>query len=566
MGALERVGGVDPRTRLSGGVRASKGATTFVDLPISATLLLPRGPVAYGNAMILSPDQYASLRFALNADLGLFAPELSVAGTILLALFLRVFKTFDRIHLNAVAVWPLLAALVSLGLQWYDLFHELPGGPIFTGLLQMDAFATFLRTLLILFALDALWLGGITGLADREDSADYLVLLLGGTLGMMVMVSANHLLMVFVGLEMASLPCYALAGFLKGRKAGSESALKYVLYGSAASGVALYGMSLLVAQFGTGSLTGIAHGYADLVKSGGIDGATFAATALVLAGFAFKLSAVPFHFWLPDVFEGAAAEVGAFLSVASKAAAVGLTARFLMILQREVGPLDPGLLPRTLGVPLLISAMLTMTLGNLAALQQVNLKRLLAYSTIAHAGVLLLGLAIFTADGASATLYYLLGYLPTNLAAFAVVAILRQRAGIETLDGLRGLWLRSPGLAGALAISVLSLLGLPPLVGFAGKFQVFEALYEAGRANPSVGAWHFVALGVAVLNTAISAGYYLKVLKLSFLDEPEVGAAPIEEGASAGALLGVLAIAIVVLGLAWNPVVLFTARAVAGMG
>ena len=328
----------------------------------------------------------------------------------------------------------------------------------------------------------------------------------------------------------------------------------------------MYGMSLLVAQFGTGSLTGIAHGYADLVKSGGIDGATFAATALVLAGFAFKLSAVPFHFWLPDVFEGAAAEVGAFLSVASKAAAVGLTARFLMILQREVGPLDPGLLPRTLGVPLLISAMLTMTLGNLAALQQVNLKRLLAYSTIAHAGVLLLGLAIFTADGASATLYYLLGYFPTNLAAFAVVAILRQRAGIETLDGLRGLWLRSPGLAGALAISVLSLLGLPPLVGFAGKFQVFEALYEAGRANPSVGAWHFVALGVAVLNTAISAGYYLKVLKLSFLDEPEVGAAPIEEGASAGALLGVLAIAIVVLGLAWNPVVLFTARAVAGMG
>ena len=516
--------------------------------------------------MILSPEQYASLRFALNADLGVFAPELLVAGTILLALFLRVFKTFDRIHLNAIAVWPLLAALTFLGSRWYDLFHGIPGGPIFTGLLQMDAFATFLRTLLILFAIAALWLGGITGLPDREDSADYLVLLLGATLGMMVMVSANHLIMVFVGLEMASLPCYALAGFLKGRKAGSESALKYVLYGSAASGVALYGMSLLVAQFGTGSLTGIAHAYATLVKSGGIDGQTFAATALLLAGFAFKLSAVPFHFWLPDVFEGAAAEVGAFLSVASKAAAVGLTARFLLILQHEVGPLDPGLLPRTLGVPLLISAMLTMTLGNLAALQQVNLKRLLAYSTIAHAGVLLLGLAIFTADGASATLYYLLGYLPTNLAAFAVVAILRERAGIETLNGLRGLWLRSPGLAGALAISMLSLLGLPPLVGFAGKFQVFEALYQAGRANPSVGALHSVALGVAVLNTAISSGYYLKVLKLSFLDEPEVGAAPIAEGASAGALLGVLAIAIVVLGLAWNPVVLFTARAVAEMG
>ncbi len=528
--------------------------------------LLLRDGHTYGNAMILSPDQYASLRSALNADLGLFAPELLVAGTVLLALFLRLFQAFDRIHLNAIAVWPLLAALALLGSQWFDLFNGIPGGPIFTGLLQMDAFATFLRTLLILFALGALWLGGITGLPDREDSADYLVLLLGATLGMMVMVSANHLMMVFIGLEMASLPCYALAGFLKGRKAGSESALKYVLYGSAASGVALYGISMLVTQFGTGSMSGIAHGYADLVKSGGVDGYTFAATALLLAGFAFKLSAVPFHFWLPDVFEGAAAEVGAFLSVASKAAAVGLTARFLLILQHEVGPLDPSLLSRTLGVPLLISAMLTMTLGNLAAFGQTNLTRLLAYSTIAHAGVLLLGLAIFTADGAAATLYYLLGYLPTNLAAFAVVAILRNRAGIETLDGLRGLWTRSPGLAGALAISMLSLLGLPPLVGFAGKFQVFDALYEAGRANPSAGALYFVALGVAVLNTAISAGYYLKVVKLSFLDEPEAGVAPIVEGRSAGALLALLAIAMVALSVAWNPVMLFTARAVSGMG
>jgi len=515
--------------------------------------------------MILSPEQYASVRSALNADLGLFAPELIVAGTVLLVLALRLFRAFDRIHLNAIAVWPMIAALTFLGLQWVDHFHGTNSGVAFTGLLKLDAFATFLRTILILFALGALWLGGITGLPDREDSADYLVLLLGGTLGMMVMVSANHLMMVFVGLEMASLPCYALAGFLKGRKTGSESALKYVLYGSAASGVALYGISLLMAQFGTGSITGIAHGWAEMAKSGNPDGMTYAATALLLAGFAFKLSAVPFHFWLPDVFEGAAAEVGAFLSVASKAAAVGLTARFLLTLQREVVMVDPTLARRTLGAALLVMAMLTMTLGNLAALGQTNLKRLLAYSTIAHAGVLLLGLAIFTADGAAATLYYLVGYLPTNLAAFGVVAILRNRAGIETLDGLRGLWLRSPGLAGAIAISMLSLLGLPPLVGFAGKFQVFEALYAAGRVNPTLAALYAVALAVAVLNTAVSAGYYLKVLKLSFLDEPAEGAEPIVEGHSAGALLGFLAIAIVVLGLAWNPLTLFTARAVAGL-
>jgi len=516
--------------------------------------------------MILSPERYAALRSALDTDLALFAPELIVASTILLVLFLRLFRGLDRVHLNAIAVWPLLAALGVLGFEGSEFLDGRGYPPIFTGLLHIDAFATFLRALLILFALGALWLGSLTNLADREDSADYLVLLLGGTLGMMVMVSANHLLMVFVGLEMASLPCYALAGFLKGKRAGSESALKYVLYGSAASGVALYGISLLVTKFGTGSLPGIAHGVSDLARSGGIDGMTYAATALMLAGFAFKLSAAPFHFWLPDVFEGAAAEVGAFLSVASKAAAVGLTARFLLLLQHDVGRLDPTLLPRTFGVALLLMAMLTMTLGNLAALGQTNLKRLLAYSTIAHAGVLLLGLAIFTPDGAAATLYYLAGYLPTNLAAFGAVAILRNRTGIETLDGLRGLGKRSPGLAGALALSMLSLLGLPPLVGFAGKFQVFEALYEAARANPATAVLHFVALGVAVLNTAVSAGYYLKVLKLSFLDEPADGAEPVELGTGAGLFFGSLAIAIVVLGVAWNPLVQLTARAVAGMG
>lgn len=516
--------------------------------------------------MILSPESYAALRSALDSDLGLFAPELLVAGSVPLVLALRLIRALDRLHSNAVAVWPLLGALVLLASQWLDLFDGLRGGAVFTGLLQIDAFATFLRTLLVLFALGALALGGLTGLPDRDDSADYLVLLLGGTLGMMVMVSANHLLMVFVGLEMASLPCYALAGFLKGRRSGSEAALKYVLYGSAASGVALYGISLLVTKFGTGSLPGMAHGYADLAKSGGIDGLTYAATALVLAGFAFKLSAVPFHFWLPDVFEGAAAEVGAFLSVASKAAAVGLTARFLLALQREVGSVDPSLLPRTLGIPLLVMAMLTMTLGNLAALGQTNLKRLLAYSTIAHAGVLLLGLAVFTRDGAAATLYYLAGYLPTNLVAFGVAALLRNRAGLETVDDLRGLWTRSPGLAAALAVAMLSLLGLPPLVGFAGKFQIFEALYEARRTSPTLGTLYAFALGVAVLNTALSAGYYLKVLKLSFLDEPEEGATPFAEGISTGAFLGLLAVAIVALGVAWNPLVLFTTRAVEGLG
>ena len=218
-----------------------------------------------------------------------------------------------------------------------------------------------------------------------------------------------------------------------------------------------------------------------MLQGGGFTPALAAGTLLFLVGLGFKLAAVPFHFWLPDVFEGAAAEVGAFLSVASKAAAVGLTARFLLTLQGGGRRLDPTILPRTVGLGVLVAAAVTATLGNLAALAQTNLKRLLAYSTIAHAGYMLMALATLTRDGVAAVLFYLAAYLLMNLGAFAVVAIVRNRTGAETIDACRGLLGRSPALAVALAVFLLSLLGLPPLAGFAGKFQVFAAVYEAGR-------------------------------------------------------------------------------------
>jgi NADH-quinone oxidoreductase subunit N len=410
----------------------------------------------------------------------------------------------------------------------------------------------------------ALVAGRITGVPDTEDSADYATLLLGGTLGMMLMASANHLLMVFLAMEMASLPCYALAGFLKGRRAGSESALKYVLYGSAASGVALYGISLLTTKFGGGGFDTVAWGYAEMARSGGWDALTVAGTVMLLAGFAFKLSAVPFHFWCPDVFEGAAAEVGAFLSVASKAAAVAMTTRFLLALQIEVGQIDKVFLPHAVGIGLMVVAGLTATLGNLAALAQTNLKRMLAYSTIAHAGYMLMAVATFRGEGASAVLFYLAGYLPTNLAAFLAVAAVRNATGGETIDHVRGLMKRNPAVGVCLTVALLSLLGLPPLVGFAGKFQVFAAVYEAGQVFGRLGhnrleAGFYVLLAVGVVNTVLSAGYYLRVLKAAALDEPTDDS---EAKFPGGWLLGVLAAAIVILGLAWNPLLQLTAKSV----
>ena len=478
----------------------------------------------------------------LDADVRSFAPEIFLIGAIVAPLALRIVPSCDRIPSRVVALvflFPALTLLVSdlIDSNKMPLFH-----PAFGGLLHLDLYSTVFRTLLIVFAIAAIVLGAFTKLPDRDDAADYQTMLLGATLGLMIMVSANHLMTIFVGIEMASVPSYALAGFWKGRKTGSEAALKYVLYGAAASGIALYGISLFVGEFGSADLLTVTKG---LVRDYREDkyGLSFAALGFLFVGFSFKLSVAPYHFWLPDVFEGAAEEVGAFLSVASKAAAVGMTGWFLLFL-RLGGISNAGSLQHIFSIILLLTAILTMTLGNLAALAQTNLKRLLAYSTIAQAGVLTLGSSTLTQAGIAANIYYLAGYLPANLAAFAVLALLR-RHGIETLDGLKGLNRRSPLLAGALALSLMSLLGLPPLVGFAGKFQIFESLYAAG------GTWNALGLGAAVLNTALSAGYYLKAIKTMYLDDGDGEPIPTERGSRS--FFAVLAMAIIGAGLIWDP-------------
>jgi NADH-quinone oxidoreductase subunit N len=511
-------------------------------------------------------DSLALLQSALIDDLRRFAPELVVVGTILALLLARMVRRLGHVHLGAVALGGSTAAFLALVAPHVGWWPGSYSSTAFGGLLALDPFAEYLRGLLLAFAVLVVVLTRITGIPDAEDSADFYTLLLGGTLGMMVMVSANHLLMIFLALEMASLPSYALSGFLKGRRRGSEAALKYVIYGAASSGVSLYGISLLTAQFGTGELPKVAAGYAEVLRSGGFTTALAAGTLLFLVGFGFKLGAVPFHWWLPDVFEGAAAEVGAFLSVASKAAAVGLTARFLLTLQ-GAADFDPTVLPRTLGLGVLIVSALTATLGNLAALPQTNLKRLLGYSTVAHAGYMLMGLAALTRTGAAAVLFYLAAYLLMNLGAFAVVAAVRNRTGAETIDACRGLIGRAPALTVALTAFLLSLLGIPPLAGFAGKFQVFAAVYEAGRdytrlGQAGLGTAFYVLLGVGIVNTVVSAGYYLRVLRAAALDDAPGPDEPRGGAPGAGLYVSLLAVALIVVGIWWGPLTDLAARAV----
>ena len=539
--------------------------------------------------MFFTTDSIRETFFRLTVDLPAFLPELILCGAIVVLLLLRLFRAFNRWHLGWIALLFTVEALVVSWGQWTGPYGSLgqyvgqstPADlnllgkehPMFSGLLVYDNFTIFVRLFLLAFAALLIGLSLLTGIPDREDSADFYCLLLGATLGMSLMASANHLLMVYIGVEMASLPSYALAGFLKGRRESSEASLKYVVYGGGASGIMLYGISLLAGKFGTAYLPDLAAGYLaalhQFASSGGLgfDPVLLLGTLFVLVGVAFKLAAVPFHFWCPDVFEGAAAEVAAFLSVASKGAALALLGRLSLMLV-GLSTRNPDYtawldVARFLAPALAFFAALTATFGNLAAYLQTNLKRLLAYSTIAQAGYMMMGLAVLSQEGASAVLFYLTAYLFMNLGAFAVVAFLRNQTGSEDLSSYRGLVSRAPLMSVLLSIFLLSLLGIPPLAGFAAKFQVFSVLFDAGQlytshGQPALGNTMYALLVIAGLNTVISAVYYLNVMKVMILDRPtaEPGAPPAATlPAPAGPSLygSILAVMIFVVFLAWQP-------------
>jgi NADH-quinone oxidoreductase subunit N len=511
--------------------------------------------------MFPTKDFVAGLSESLAHDLLLFLPELILCGAVVGMLLARLFTSVSRTHLGWFALAMSVLAFASAVSFWPGVGVRDVVIPVdakttgFSGLLIFDTFGLYFRAFLLAFLALSLWLSLSTGIPDREDSADYITLLVGGTLGMMLMASANHLLMLFVAIEMASVPSYALAGFLKGKRQGSEAALKYVVYGASAAGVMLYGISLMCAAYGTGSFPEIAKAMNE--TRGMPPSPVVAGVVCILIGLGFKLAAVPFHFWCPDVFEGAAAEVGAFLSVASKAAALALSARFLLVLVAPTGDQNGDAARMVIGVAWGLFAAVTATFGNLAALAQTNLKRLLAYSTIAHAGIMMMALLPIGPGTAGPLIYYVSAYLLMNLGAFAVVALVRNRTGAEALDAVRGLGRRSPILAVGMSFFLLSLLGMPPLVGFAAKFQVFASLYETGRTygrvEPFFGWFFFGLLAVAAINTAISAGYYLKVVRAMTLDEPVGDGEPIRVPVGGQVLVALLAGLVLAAGILWDP-------------
>lgn len=525
-----------------------------------------------------------ALNDTLAVSLPLFRAEATLAVTVVLVLLCRMLPVLRRLDSGLVAFggvcfalwysWADLRALPAAGLSGTGATRQ----ELFGGLLVFDSLTAYLRLVLSGFLALYIPFTKATGIPDREDGADFYAMVIGATLGMCLMASANHLLMVFMAVEMASVPSYALAGLLKGRKASSEAALKYAVYGAGAAGIMLYGISLLAGVLGTCHLPSMAAELSRTVDGGAATGSVMVLALgglMVAVGLAFKLSAVPFHFWCPDVFEGAAAEVGAFLSVASKAAAVALLLRVAFGLGLPVtGPgavagvgaagLDGLVSTRHFMASLIgLMAAVTCTLGNLAAYGQTNMKRLLAYSTIAHAGYLMMAVAAAVAlagrdpvaarDAVSAVAFYLGTYLFMNLGAFAIVAVLRNRLRSEEIASYAGLVRTSPGIVIATAIVLVSLIGLPPLAGFVAKFLVFSSLVQAvtaGAERPLM----LTLLVIGGLNTVLSLFYYLRVLKVMTFDPPPADrpGGDFSLVSLPGAVVTALVVPVVVLGIFWS--------------
>lgn len=402
------------------------------------------------------------------------------------------------------------------------------------GMIRFD-WLSYTFTMIFLFG------AGVTALLAMDypelgGRGDFYVLMIASTIGMTFMAAAGDLVMVFLAIETVSIPMYVLAGFIVRSERSTEAGFKYLLFGAMTSAVMLYGFSLLYGFAGTTDLEQILAG----LQQGGVsDPLVLGSLVLVLVGLSFKVSVVPFHFWAPDVYQGAPTPVAGFLSTASKAAGFAVLVRLLFFVFSSPAMINAWI------ILLAALSVATMTLGNLIALAQRDIKRLLAYSSIAHAGYILIGVVSVGSNlGLTSVVYYLLAYLMTNLAAFAIVSAYGRIAGSDDMTAYYGLSRRSPGLALAMLVAFLSLAGMPPFAGFVAKVFIFAAAVDAGQI------WLAV---VGVLNSIIGLYYYLTVMKYVYLYRSEGDEQPLQLSGSFKLAIGVLVVGILVVGTLFSP-------------
>jgi NADH-quinone oxidoreductase subunit N len=474
-----------------------------------------------------------------NSTFDAIVPMLCIALAALAAMGAEAFRgKGERIPIGGLGMVGLIGAAVSAALLWNRNTTSF-------GVIVADNFGLFVTLILVLVGILTIMFSSQVVEREGIPKGEYYALLLFSLVGMIMMATANDLLVVFVALEILSLAVYVLTGIRRDDPQGTEAAFKYFLLGAFSSAFFLYGIAFTYGLTGSTRLDRVGAYLA--AQSMADNPMILLALGLLLVGFAFKISAVPFHMWTPDAYEGAPAIVTGFMSTAVKAAAFAAFARVFL------SAFEPF---STQWAPVVwILAAATMILGTVVGVAQSNLKRMLAYSSIAHGGYLLVGLVAANQVGKAAILFYLLAYAITNLAAFGVIALLgtRDRPNDELRD-FAGLWHTHPALAALMTVSLLSLGGLPPTVGFIGKWYIFSAAVSAGYYGLAI---------IGVLTSVISVFFYLRVVVMMYMAEREGAAVPAHVGGVGMAALTVAIIAIFYLGILPTPVLDLAAESIA---
>ena len=432
-------------------------------------------------------------QFFQMQDLGAITPELELVA---FGMFLLIFDLLvpEKRKLG-------LIALAGIAISAFFLFR-LRGTDFsaYGGVLALDPFSIFFKAIFLIAAALSVAISLKYLDIERENHGEYYALILFSTMGMMFMAGAVDLVTLYIGLETMAIATYVLVGFLRSNQRSNEASMKYFLLGAFSSGILLYGMSLLYGLSGSTRFVDIAEA---LSRRSLTDPISLMAMVTLSAGMFFKIAAVPFHQWTPDAYEGAPTSITAFMSVAVKAASFAMMVRIFMV---AIYPLRPQWVPIMAAV-----SVMTMTIGNIAAITQSNVKRMLAYSSISHAGYILIGFIAGNDTGLTAVPLYLFIYTFTNLGAWAVIVALRRKDVIgEQIDDMAGLFFRHPAGAVLMLIFLLSLAGIPPTAGFIGKYYLFAAAIETG---------HNVLAVIAVLNAAISIYFYFRIVVSMFMRE-----------------------------------------------
>lgn len=477
-------------------------------------------------------------------SLNFYWPELILTATILITILADLFSGNQKTNRTVIVLFTgLILSWVAILLQGKDLVSTL-----FMQNLALDPFASFFKTLILITTLFIVFVSLRTEELKMYRTGEYYTLIGLMVLGMFLMVSAIDLIMIYLAIEIVSISSFILAGYLRNDLHSNESSLKYVIYGAFSSGVMLFGLSIVFGITGSTKFSIIQDALWNL--EGSANFAFTLAAILILAGFGYKISAVPFHFWTPDVYEGAPTSITAYLSVAPKAAGFAAAIRFFNQALGDSGFfIDPELLTLT-DIPwpqlLAVISVITMTLGNLVAIQQNNIKRMLAYSSIAHAGYMLMAFPTLSWHSTYAVMMYLIMYMFMNLGAFFVLIFVKSLGVGEYFDDFKGLGWKMPFVGVVMTIFMFSLTGVPPTAGFIGKFYLFAAVIKSG---PQL---YWLAV-VGAINSVVSLYYYMRVVKVMYFEgEPSQNISTPQ--ISVLFLFLTLAVPTVVFGLYWSPI------------